>query len=181
MMADDSRRRLCGPGSGQSVPAARWARRIAGQPDPGGLTREPHRRHPPRPRRDDGAGVSIQNHSCFNLGDLPLSHTLARAVPPALKRLTSVFGMGTGVTPSLQSLKTPLGKSPSPSSTSSYSFPTRTAGPAFPQVSPVAIAQRGSRSAASTSIPASLALRRCSGRFLMKPSRSWRSDSGHCG
>jgi hypothetical protein len=24
-------------------------------------------------------------------------------------------------------------------------------------------------------------LRRCSGRFLMKPSRSWRSDSGHCG
>ncbi len=33
-------------------------------------------------------------------GDL-LSHTVASAVPSALKDLTSVFGMGTGVTPSL--------------------------------------------------------------------------------
>ena len=32
-------------------------------------------------------------------GDL-LSHTAARAVPSALRGLTSVFGMGTGVTPS---------------------------------------------------------------------------------
>ena len=30
-----------------------------------------------------------------------LSHTVARAVPSALKDFTSVFGMGTGVTPSL--------------------------------------------------------------------------------
>jgi hypothetical protein len=33
-------------------------------------------------------------------GDL-LSHTVTRAVPSALRGLTSVFEMGTGVTPSL--------------------------------------------------------------------------------
>ena len=31
-----------------------------------------------------------------------LSHTLARAVPSALRGLTAVFGMGTGVSPSLK-------------------------------------------------------------------------------
>ena len=39
---------------------------------------------------------------CFDFipgGDL-LSHTVTRAVPSALRGLTSVFGMGTGVTPS---------------------------------------------------------------------------------
>ena len=34
-------------------------------------------------------------------GGVLLSHTAARAVPSALKSLTSVFGMGTGVTSSL--------------------------------------------------------------------------------
>src|SRR6476469_7911079 len=38
-------------------------------------------------------------------GDVLLSHTLARAVPSGLRGLTAVFGMGTGVTPSLQSPK----------------------------------------------------------------------------
>jgi hypothetical protein len=33
-------------------------------------------------------------------GGVLLSHTAARAVPSALKSLTSVFGMGTGVTSS---------------------------------------------------------------------------------
>src|SRR5712691_7448562 len=42
----------------------------------------------------------------FNLGNVLLSHTLARAVPSGLKGLTSVFGMGTGGSPSLQSPKT---------------------------------------------------------------------------
>ncbi len=36
-------------------------------------------------------------------GDFLLSHTLARAVPSGLKGLTTVFGMGTGGTPSLRS------------------------------------------------------------------------------
>ena len=36
----------------------------------------------------------------FNLGGVLLSHTVAHAVPSALKGLTSVFGMGTGVSPS---------------------------------------------------------------------------------
>jgi hypothetical protein len=34
-------------------------------------------------------------------GDDLLSHTVTRAVPSALKGLTSVFGKGTGVPPSL--------------------------------------------------------------------------------
>gem|GEM_PF-3462446 len=34
-------------------------------------------------------------------GDVLLSHTRSRAVPSAMKGLTSVFGMGTGVAPSL--------------------------------------------------------------------------------
>jgi hypothetical protein len=39
----------------------------------------------------------------FNLGNVLLSHTVTHAVPSALKGLTSVFGMGTGVSPSLWS------------------------------------------------------------------------------
>ena len=36
-------------------------------------------------------------------GDVLLSHTVASAVPSALRGLTAVFGMGTGVSPSLGS------------------------------------------------------------------------------
>ena len=36
-------------------------------------------------------------------GDDLLSHPVTQAVPSALRGLTSVFGMGTGVTPSLES------------------------------------------------------------------------------
>ena len=43
--------------------------------------------------------------SRINLGDVLLSHTLERAVPSGLRGLTAVFGMGTGVTPSLGSPK----------------------------------------------------------------------------
>ena len=39
------------------------------------------------------------------MGDVLLSHALARAVPSGLRGLTAVFGMGTGVTPSLESPK----------------------------------------------------------------------------
>ena len=38
----------------------------------------------------------------YNTGDDLLSHTASGAVSSALKVFTSVFGMGTGVTPSLQ-------------------------------------------------------------------------------
>ena len=40
-------------------------------------------------------------HPVFNSGSDLLSHTVAHAVPSAPKDLTSVFGMGTGVTPSI--------------------------------------------------------------------------------
>jgi hypothetical protein len=39
----------------------------------------------------------------INAGNDLLSHTVTRAVPSALKGLTTVFGMGTGVAPSLES------------------------------------------------------------------------------
>ena len=38
-----------------------------------------------------------------NPGNVLLSHTVARAVPSALRGLTAVFGMGTGVALSLRS------------------------------------------------------------------------------
>ena len=37
------------------------------------------------------------------VGDDLLSHTLSRAVQSALRGLTSVFGMGTGVSPAVRS------------------------------------------------------------------------------
>src|SRR5213593_4823120 len=40
---------------------------------------------------------------CFKSGDDLLSHVVANAVPSALEGLTSVFGMGTGVAPPLES------------------------------------------------------------------------------
>ena len=42
----------------------------------------------------------------FNPGDDLVSHAVARAVPSALRGLTSVFGMGTGVTLSARSPET---------------------------------------------------------------------------
>ena len=44
----------------------------------------------------------------FNSGNFLLSHTLARAVPSGLWGLTTVFGMGTGGTPTLRSPKSGL-------------------------------------------------------------------------
>ena len=48
------------------------------------------------------SGVGTQGLG-FNLGDVLLSHAVSSAVPSGLRGLTSVFGMGTGVTPSLKS------------------------------------------------------------------------------
>ena len=53
---------------------------------------EPHKKESPEGMIPFGA---FEKNSG---GDL-LSHTVARAVPSALRDLTSVFGMGTGVSP----------------------------------------------------------------------------------
>ena len=42
----------------------------------------------------------------YQSGDVLLSHAVARAVPSGLRGLTAVFGMGTGVSPSLWSPET---------------------------------------------------------------------------
>ena len=42
--------------------------------------------------------------SCYTSSVVLLSQAVSHQVPSALKGLTSVFGMGTGVTPSLLSL-----------------------------------------------------------------------------
>ena len=48
----------------------------------------------------------IRGAFMMNLGGVLLSHAVPRAVPSALKSLTSVFGMGTGVSSSLLPPKT---------------------------------------------------------------------------
>ena len=50
--------------------------------------------------RNNRGGWAIQEEE--NFGSDLLSHTATRAVPSALKDFTSVFGMGTGVAPSLE-------------------------------------------------------------------------------
>jgi hypothetical protein len=64
----------------------------------------------------------------FNLGNVLLSHTLARAVPSGLKGLTSVFGMGTGGSPSLQS---PKSQGPAASSQGPVKAPAENRRPAL--------------------------------------------------
>ena len=50
--------------------------------------------------KNPGSIVTDSGFKKYFGGDL-LSHTASRAVPSALKSLTAVFGMGTGVTSSL--------------------------------------------------------------------------------
>ena len=50
--------------------------------------------------------VFVENSGGLNLpSDYLLSHSLATIVPSTLKDLTAVFGMGTGVAPSVMSLE----------------------------------------------------------------------------
>ena len=58
-----------------------------------------HYRIVPLPaRKDKGPRESFTRPSRNNPGGDLLSHTVTRAVPSAVAGLTSVFGMGTGVT-----------------------------------------------------------------------------------
>ena len=57
---------------------------------------------------EDGLSIPRFREDKFNLGNVLLSHTVTHAVPSALKGLTSVFGMGTGVTPSPWSPRIPF-------------------------------------------------------------------------
>ena len=52
-----------------------------------------------RPIISDGPSISAFAEANLILGNVLLSHTVTHAVPSALKGLTSVFGMGTGVSP----------------------------------------------------------------------------------
>ena len=54
----------------------------------------------PKTKKPQGVALGL---FLFNPGDDLLSHTVTDAVPSALEGLTTVFGMGTGVTPPLQS------------------------------------------------------------------------------
>ncbi len=57
------------------------------------------------PHGQQKSPASMPGFLVLNSGNFLLSHTLARAVPSGLRGLTSVFGMGTGVAPSLLSPK----------------------------------------------------------------------------
>jgi hypothetical protein len=52
-----------------------------------------------KPIISDGLSVPAFAETSLILGNVLLSHTVTHAVPSALKGLTSVFGMGTGVSP----------------------------------------------------------------------------------
>ena len=52
-----------------------------------------------KPIISDGLLISAFAEANKILGNVLLSHTVTHAVPSALKGLTSVFGMGTGVSP----------------------------------------------------------------------------------
>ena len=56
----------------------------------------------PTPKRLKPAQLNSERALFNNPGDFLLSHTVTRAVPSAPTGLTSVFGMGTGVTLSTQ-------------------------------------------------------------------------------
>ena len=53
-------------------------------------------------QKEKATEISL-NGLLFNAGNDLRSHTLSRAVPSALRGLTSVFGMGTGGTPAVRS------------------------------------------------------------------------------
>ena len=50
-----------------------------------------------------GNGPMFSHEAVIYVGDDLLSHTLSRAVQSALRGLTSVFGMGTGISPAVKS------------------------------------------------------------------------------
>ncbi len=57
----------------------------------------------PQPLDQKKEARQIRRASQESPGNVLLSHAVAHAVPSALKGLTTVFGMGTGVAPSLWS------------------------------------------------------------------------------
>jgi hypothetical protein len=56
------------------------------------------RRRGKKQQKQEARQTFVQRASFNNPGDFLLSHTVSRAVPSAPAGLTSVFGMGTGVT-----------------------------------------------------------------------------------
>jgi hypothetical protein len=58
------------------------------------------------PKKEKALLRIIEEGLWKNPGGVLLSHTVTHAVPSALEDLTSVFGMGTGVTPPLSPPKT---------------------------------------------------------------------------
>src|SRR6185312_13282586 len=61
-----------------------------------------HRKTKKLAQKEKAIQISL-NGLCFYAGDDLRSHTLSRAVPSALRGLTSVFGMGTGGSPAVRS------------------------------------------------------------------------------
>ena len=67
-------------------------------------------RVPPRTIAPETQRPDLSVGPCDIPGNFLRSHTLARAVPSGLRGLTSVFGMGTGGSPSLRSPRVGAGK-----------------------------------------------------------------------
>jgi hypothetical protein len=76
-------------------------RRFAGVSEAGACRRNPERSEGSLAQK--GRGRSRWRTASIYVGDDLLSHTLSRAVQSALRGLTSVFGMGTGISPAVKS------------------------------------------------------------------------------
>ena len=82
-------------------PAGLNLRRLAGVSVAGARSRNPERSEGSLPANKKTALIAECGSWLFYAGDDLRSHTLSRAVPSALRGLTSVFGMGTGVAPAV--------------------------------------------------------------------------------
>src|SRR5271165_3570569 len=76
--------------------------RFAGVSAAGACRRNPERSEGSLAHKKEEAACDRQTTSIY-VGDDLLSHTLSRAVQSALRGLTSVFGMGTGISPAVKS------------------------------------------------------------------------------
>ena len=96
------RHRRTGSGRAARMGSERAARMGAGARDAHAAAGAARRRRA-RKKQAPGRNPALSMHGNQLPGNDLLSHTLARAVPWALRGLTAVFGMGTGVSPSPQS------------------------------------------------------------------------------
>ena len=88
------------PAERVKIPRAGLLRIVRASLEPGPAHRAKEKQDEKLKKKGPPVGGPFQEN---DPGNVLLSHAVAHAVPSALRGLTTVFGMGTGVTPSLWS------------------------------------------------------------------------------